>query len=73
MKTQAVDGDDDLSVLVDDKARKTLGRSLNLPSEKRASIVRKRPTELQVLSNQSLGRSVAWNGLELFNQSCLRG
>ena len=70
MKTKTVDCNDDFSVLIDDQAGKTLGLSLNLASEKCTAIVGKRPTELQVFSHQSLGRSIAWNCLELFNQSC---
>ena len=39
VKTQTVDGDDDLRVLVDDEAGQTLGRSLDLSSEECGAVV----------------------------------
>ena len=39
METKTVDGDDDLGILVDNEAGKTLGWSLDLSSEERTSIV----------------------------------
>jgi hypothetical protein len=43
-----------------------------LPMEECAAIVRQRPTEFKIFSDETLWRSVAWNGLELFNQSGFR-
>ena len=54
MESMAVDGNDDLSVLVDHQAGQTLGWGLNLTSEEGAAIVRKRPTELKIFSHKSL-------------------
>jgi len=42
---------------------------LYLTMEECAAIVRQRPTEFKILSDKMFCRSIAWNGLELFNQS----
>ena len=39
MKAQAVDGDDDLCVLVDDEAGQALGRGLDLSSKEGRAII----------------------------------
>ena len=67
METEAVDGNDDLSVLVDDETGQTLGGSLNLSSEESTSVVRQRPAEFKILPHQTLRRCIVRNGLKLFN------
>ena len=54
----AVDGDEDLAILVDDEASQTLGRGLDLPTEESTAVVRQRPAELKVFPDQPLGRGV---------------
>ena len=58
-----VDGDDDLAILVDDKAGETLCWCFYLPSKERTAIVGKRPTELKIFSDQPFGRGIAGYGL----------
>ena len=67
METEAVDGNDDLSVLVDDETCQTLGWSLNLSSEESTSVVRQRPAEFKILPHQTLRRCIVRNGLKLSN------
>jgi hypothetical protein len=40
--------------------------------EECAAIVRQRPTKFKIFSDEPLWRSVAWNGLELFDESGFR-
>lgn len=55
MKAQAVDGDNDLRVLVDDEAGQALGRGLDLTSKEGGAIIGQGPAKLQIFSHQALG------------------
>ena len=59
-----VDCDDHLGILIYNQTCQTFRWSLYLTSEEGAAIVRQRPTKLQILSHQALGRGIAWNSLE---------
>ena len=63
MEAEAVDGDDDLGVLVDHEAGQALGRGLDLAPEEGGAVVGQRPAELQVLPHQPLRGGVAGDGL----------
>ena len=54
MESMTVDGNDDLSVLIDHKTGQALGWGLNLTSEECTAVVGKRPTKLEIFSHKSL-------------------
>ena len=95
IKSEGVDGDEDLGVVVDEEGGEGARGRLDLTVEESAAIVREgpaanktvirgkkaviaslkssSPAKLQVLLDQSLWRRVCWYGLELFDESVLRG
>ena len=59
VQSLTIDGNDNLAILVDNKAGQTLGRSLYLTTKESAAIVRQGPAELKIFPHKSFRRGIA--------------